>query len=86
MHKQKQAIPYGTACFWYSGANQIRTIFLFSQSGFYVIECDGFRAILVVKGDDQLIIVEINPVNESIDYFYYNVRKSKMEEDCQNTA
>ena len=43
--------------FWYSGANQIRTIILFSQSGFYVIECNGFCAILVVEGDNQLIIV-----------------------------
>lgn len=54
---KEQVIPTGTTCSWYSGANQIRTIFLFSQGGFYVIECDGFCAILVVEGDNQLIIV-----------------------------
>ena len=55
------------SCFWYSGANQIRTIFLFSQSGFYIIKCDCVCAILVVKGNDQLIIVEINSIDEGID-------------------
>ena len=52
---------------WYSGANQIRTMFLFGKSGFYVIQCDGLGTILVVEGDDQLVIVEINTIDESID-------------------
>lgn len=42
-------------------------MFLFGKSGFYVIQCDGLGTILVVEGDDQLVIVEINTIDESID-------------------
>ena len=42
-------------------------MFLFGKSGFYVIQCDGLGTILVVEGDDQLVIVEINTSDESID-------------------
>ena len=51
---------------WYSGANQIRTVFLFSKSGFYVTQRDGLGTILVVEGDDQFVIVKVNPVDEGI--------------------
>lgn len=64
---KKWETPAVFPIFWYSGANQIRTIFLFSESGFYVTQRDGLGAILVVEGDDQLVIVEINTIDESID-------------------
>jgi len=46
---------------------QIRTILCICKSGFYVVKCDGFRTIFVVECDDQLVIVEINPVDKRID-------------------
>ena len=63
----KNRHPNGYLLFWYSEANQIRTVLRLSKSGFYVVKCDGFRTILVVECDDQLIIVEIDPVDKSVD-------------------
>ena len=64
--KQKNRYPNGYLLFWYSEANQIRTILCLSKSGFYVVKCDGFCTIFVVERDDQLVIVEINPVDKGI--------------------
>ena len=41
-------------------------MFLFGKSGFYVIQCDGLGTILVVEGNDQFVIVEVNPIDEGI--------------------
>ena len=74
--------------FWYSKANQIRTVLCLSKSGFYVVKCDGFRTILVVECDDQLVIVEINPVDKSINEpltmgLFAHIQNSELVQEMQ---
>lgn len=48
-------------------AIQIRTGIIVSNCSLYIIEGDGFGAILVVESDDHFVIVQVDGIDENID-------------------
>jgi hypothetical protein len=56
-----------SATTWCPGAIQIRTSIPLCFCGFQVAEADRVRAVFVVIGDDQLVVVEEDGVDEGVD-------------------
>ena len=60
-------MPFDILFFWCTIAINIRTGIILLNCPFYIVECDGNCAILVVKGDDHFVIVQIDSIDENID-------------------
>ena len=66
---QKREPPVGVLFFWCTKAIQIRTgIVLYGF--FHIIQGDGSGAVLVVEGENQLIIIQINGVHKGINQHF----------------
>ena len=69
---------------WCGKAIQIRTI-LFRDCFFCFVKGDGFDAFLVAEGDDDLVVVEIDCVDEGVDQ-YLAVRQLCHIQKVMNSA
>ena len=51
---------------WCTMVIQIRTGIILLNCPFYIVERDSFRAVFVVEGDDHLVIVQVDGIDEYI--------------------
>ena len=57
---------WGVLLFWCTIAIIIRTGIIFLDCSLYIVERDGFCAILVVKSDDHFVIVQVDSIDKHI--------------------
>ena len=60
--KKEQLLPNGSNCFWWSTIQHIRT-----NSTFYLLQAYSFRAVFEIVGEEEMVVVNIDRVDEGFD-------------------
>jgi len=60
--KKEQLPPNSSNCFWWSTIQHIRT-----NSTFYLLQAYGFRAVFEIVGEEEMVVVNIDRVDEGFD-------------------